>query len=273
MLGKKPLAETTRQDWVDMIAAHRDKRPATATWLFQLSGSFLNYAEAHGWIATALLPRKGLTVIAPKVEPRQRVLDDDELRRVWQASAALSDKGRCFVRLLILTACRVGEAVSITVGELDLTAARWTIPAERAKNRRAITLPLHPLLLAEMAAVLPEMPTLPDCRLLGAFAGSGLQGISGIKRRLDKHAELETPWTMHDVRRTARTGMARLGVDAAHAEVALNHVSGRSALKRVYNVHDYADEIIMAVKVWQQHVAALICNRPAEKKGTERRRA
>ncbi len=49
-----------------------------------------------------------------------------------------------------------------------------------------------------------------------------------------------TDWRWHDLRRTARTGMTRLGVARDHAEAAINHVSGRSALERTYDRHDYA---------------------------------
>jgi integrase len=260
-LGKRLLRETTRRDWTGLIAAHRAKRPATATWLYQLASAFLGYAEAHGWIETFPLPRKGLTLIAPKAAPRQRVLDDEEMRRVWEASGLLAAKPRCFLRLLVLTGCRVSEAAGIAMGELDLAARRWTIPASRAKNRRAITLPLHPLLLDELASVVPDPPPSADYRLLGRTKGSWLSGISGIKEALDKLSGV-TSWTMHDLRRTCRTGMARLGVLTAHAESALNHVSGRTALERTYDVHHYAPEMIAAIERWQAHVAFLVGETP-----------
>jgi integrase len=243
-----------------MIVEQREPRPTTATWLYQISSAFLHHAEACGW-AAPLLPRKGLTLIAPKAAARQRVLDDDELRRVWVASAKLGAKSRCFVRLLILTPCRVAEAAGIAMGELDLDAERWTIPAARAKNKRRITLPLHRLLRPEFAAVMPELIPHADCRLLGLVRGSAFSGISGIKEFLDRESGV-TGWRMHDFRRTARTGMTRLGLPTAHAEAALNHVSHRSVLERTYDVHDYGAEIIAAVKRWQAHVAALVEQEP-----------
>jgi integrase len=262
VLGQRVLCETARTDWVGMIVKQRAKRPSTATWLYQIASAFLGHAEAHGLIPTFPLPRRGLSAIAPKGAARQRTLDDDELRQVWLASAQLAPKARCFARLLIMTACRVSEAAGIAAGELDLKGQTWTIPSERAKSRRAITLPLDALLLAELTAVSPEGETAPDYHLLGAFRGSGLQGISGVKRRLDRYAALETPWVLHDLRRSARTGLARLGVDAAHAEAALNHIGARSALERTYNVHRYETEIVAALTAWQRHVAGLVGETP-----------
>ena len=52
--------------------------------------------------------------------------------------------------------------------------------------------------------------------------------------------------------------MTRAGVPRDHAEAAINHVSGRTALERTYDRHDYADEIEAALSRWQAHVAALV---------------
>ena len=261
VLGQRVLCETARTHWVGMIVKQRTRRPSTATWLYQIASAFLGHAEAHGLIPTFPLPRRGLSAIAPKGAARQRTLDDDELRQVWLASAQLAPKARCFARLLIMTACRVSEAAGIAVGELDLTVARWTIPGRRAKNGHSITLPLHPVLLAELAAVVPDPLPHAGYRLLGKIKGSALSGISNIKERLDQVSGV-SGWTMHDLRRTCRTGLSRLGVSKDHAEACLNHVSSRSALERTYDVHDYADEVVAALSAWQRYVAGLVGETP-----------
>lgn len=66
------------------------------------------------------------------------------------------------------------------------------------------------------------------------------------------------PWRFHDLRRTARTGMTRLGVPRDHAKAAIKHVSGRTALERTYDRHDYAEEIVAALGMWQGHVAGVV---------------
>jgi hypothetical protein len=67
-----------------------------------------------------------------------------------------------------------------------------------------------------------------------------------------------TGWRWHDLRRTARTGLSRLGVPPAHAEAALNHVSHRTPLEKIYDHHDYRPEILAALRLWQGHVAGLV---------------
>ena len=71
------------------------------------------------------------------------------------------------------------------------------------------------------------------------------------------------------LRRTARTGMTRLGVSRDHAEAALNHISGRSALERTYDWHDFAPEVIAALGTWQEHLAKLVAEVPAADKGAK----
>jgi integrase len=162
------------------------------------------------------------------------------------------------VRLLVQTAAREMEVADIAAGEVDRAAGRWTIPQGRTKNGAPHTVPLCPLALAELAAVWPGggEGAMPTRRLLGA-TGGGLRGFSKLKARLDALSGVKG-WRWHDLRRTARTGMTRLGVARDHAEAAINHVSGRSALERTYDRHDYAREIADALGQWQSHVMELV---------------
>jgi integrase len=258
-LGRRPLRDTTREDWTRLVTAKKRRAPAMASLLYRCASAFLGHAEAHGWVAASPLPRKGLAVIAPPLVARERVLSDGELRAVWKASAALNPKPRAFVRLLILTAAREMEVADIAMGEVDRAAGRWTIPGARTKNGLSHTVPLCPLALDEVAGVWPAHGDAGGsaCRLLGAFAGGGFRGFSKLKTKLDGLSGV-TGWRWHDLRRTARTGMTRVGVPRDHAEAAINHVSGRSALERTYDRHDYADEVTAALKLWQAHVAALV---------------
>ena len=160
-------------------------------------------------------------------------------------------------RLLILTAARVSEVANIAIGEIDLTTGRWVIPAQRAKNGHALTVPLPPLAEAELRNIWPQEKVTPGYRLLGAIHGTGLQAPSKIKARLDELSGT-SGWRWHDLRRTARTAMARVGVADRAAEAALNHVSDRSALVRTYDRHNYAGEALGALTLWQNHIIRLI---------------
>lgn len=256
-LGDRTLADTTRENWTDLVAAKRAKSAAAGANLLRTISSFLGHAEAHGWLAAPLLPRKAARMIAPAVPPRERALSDDELVAVWFAAGRETPRQRCFIRLLVLTAARRSEVADIAGDELDLAQRRWTIPATRAKNNHALTVPLGPLALSELRAVLPNEPT--PGKLLGRD-GRGLNAFSKLKTRIDAASGVRD-WGWHDLRRSARSGMARLGVPREAAEAALNHLSGQSRLERVYNRHDFAPEIIAALSAWQTHVATLLAGR------------
>jgi hypothetical protein len=268
-LGKRRLRDTSRADWVRLIETKwRAGAPGQAALLYRVVSSFLNHAEAAGWVAAPLLPRKGAATLAPPPAARARVLDDTELAELWQATEREAPKVRAFIRLLILTAAREGEVAGIEAGECDLGAGLWSLPAARCKNGQGITLPLGALALTELRAVWPNDAPEPDRRLLGRFPSAPLSGFSKVKARVDAAiaaarraagiAEPIPPWRWHDLRRTARTGMTRLGVSRDHAEAALNHLSFRSALERTYDRHDYREEILAALRLWQAHVAAVV---------------
>ena len=221
-------------------------------------------------VIAPLLPRKGRAMLAPSLPSRERVLTDEELRAVWGAADREPPKLRAFVRLLVLTAAREAEVADICAGEVDLDAGRWTIPATRTKNRHPLTLPLGMLAIAELRAVWPPSAPAPDWRLLGRSGNRGFQGFSSLKERLDAAAGV-AEWRWHDLRRTARTGMSRLGIPRDHAEAAINHVSGRSQLERTYDRHDYAPEVLAASRAWQAHIAALVAPGNAQIRPLRRR--
>jgi integrase len=186
------------------------------------------------------------------------VLSDAELVAVWMAADREAPKLRAFVRLLILTGARELEVADMSAGELDREAGRWAIPGSRTKNGAPYTVPLAALALAELTAVWPnEEPEAAHLLLGRNGGGGGFRGFSKLKARLDAASKV-AGWRFHDLRRTARTGMTRLGVPRDHAEAAINHLSGRSKLERTYDRHDYAPEIVAALSTWQGHVAGLV---------------
>jgi integrase len=258
-IGKRALVETTRLDWTEIVATKRKTAPGAAATLYRSLASFLGYAEARGWIDLPLLPRKGASRLAPSPAARERVLNDEELAAVWHAAGREVPKLRTFVRFLILTAARLLEVADISAGEVDQQAGRWHIPGERTKNRAGYVVPLASVACGELATIWPNEQPTASHMLFGRSPRTGFRGFSKLKDRLDIASKV-TGWRFHDLRRTARTGMTRLGVPRDHAEAAINHVSDRTALERTYDRHDYAPEVIAALEKWQAHVALLVAN-------------
>jgi len=267
-LGKRKLKQTTRADWTGIVTAKRKTAPAMAALIYRVVSAFLNHAEAQGLVDLPLLPRKGAATLAPAPKPRDRVLTDQELALLWDVADREPPKLRAFVRLLILTGAREIEVADVVCREIDLASGLWCIPGERTKNQAGYTVPLNASALAELRAVWPaDDDVRPGHHLLGRSRGAGFRGFSKLKERVDvamageaAKAKLPAPapWRWHDLRRTVRTGLTRLGVPREHAEAAINHIGTRAGLVGTYERHDYAQEIIAALTLWQGHVAGLV---------------
>jgi integrase len=188
---------------------------------------------------------------------RDRVLTDAELAAVWRACRD-DDYGR-IVRLLILTAQRREEVGALTLAELDLLGALWIIPADRAKNRRAHEVPLS---RSALALLVPLWLGREDIMGFGAGADR-FSGWSRAKEALDRRIAQSgftmAPWRLHDLRRTAATRMADLGVLPHVIEAVLTHVSGhRAGIAGIYNRASYRADKREALDRWAKHIEFVV---------------
>jgi integrase len=156
--------------------------------------------------------------------------------------------------LLILTGCRRQEIGGMRWSELNLDTMTWTLPKERAKNKRPLTLPLHSLALS----IIKTVPVrVGRDHLFGDHSPEGFTVWSQSKLVLDRDSHV-TDWDLHDIRRSVATGMANLGVLPHVIEAALNHVSGSKAgVAGIYNRSSYQKELRVALGLWDSHIEAL----------------
>src|SRR5262245_9993048 len=184
---------------------------------------------------------------------RERVLSDAELAAIWKA-APDGDYGR-IVKLLMLTAQRRDEIGALAWSEIDLKNKMIGLPLERTKNSRPHDVPLS----AAAMAILQEVPEqVGRSWVFGRGKGGGYSGWSRSKESLDSSAKI-APWTLHDLRRTAATLMADLGVQPHVIEAVLNHVSGhKSGVAGIYNRSTYAAEKRAALDLWASHLRTVV---------------
>ncbi|WP_407160155.1 tyrosine-type recombinase/integrase [Bradyrhizobium sp. STM 3557] len=190
-------------------------------------------------------------------QPRDRVLTDDEVRIVWRHCQE-DDFGR-IVRLLLLTACRRDEIGWLRWEEVDLQGGRLSLPADRTKPGRALELPLTPAAKAILEAAQRRLKR----EYVFGSKGGGFGAWSWCKLAFDSRiTEAEGKplphWTLHDLRRTVRTRMAKLGVKPHIAELVLNHIAHRTGVVGVYDHHDYLQEIADALMKWEAHLLAIV---------------
>ena len=176
----------------------------------------------------------------------ERVLTSDELRALWNATGGDNDYDR-IVRILILTGCRKSEVGGMQWCEFNTDHTTWTIPASRAKNGKACTL----LLPRMFWRVIDGIKQRDGTDNLFGYSNRGFRNWTHPKKALDKRAGVSN-WTHHDLRRTFRTGLGKLGIPPHIAELCINHSKG--GLIAVYDKHRYEGEIAAALAQWADHV-------------------
>jgi integrase len=237
------LAQIARTRSVVTSGRGRAALHAFAVWCMQMG-----YIE-HNPVIGTLKPK------AP--DARERVLTNAELGAVWRACGD-DDHGR-IVRLMILTGCRRQEIGGMRWSEFWFHPAgdMWTLPKERAKNGRALTLPL-PALAWNIINAVPRMAGRDQ--LFGLSCDDGFSAWWISKQALDQRlGKAVAPFILHDIRRSVATGMADIGIQPHIIEEILNHKSGHKAgVAGVYNRSTYEREVKAALGAWADHVRTLV---------------
>jgi integrase len=192
---------------------------------------------------------------------RERVLTNAEVVTFWKACERISPPYGALFKLLLLTGARLNEVAGMRRDELSEDGSVWTLPGERTKNHRPLVLALPPL----ARNIIAELPTIDGGFV---FTVSGRRAVTSwtlMKAALDKAMGTTTkPWRLHDLRRTATTGMAELGILPHVIEAVLNHISGfKGGVAGIYNRATYAAEKKMALERWAAHIDGLVHEREA----------
>ena len=190
--------------------------------------------------------------------PRQRVLSDGEIRLLWQATADTYPAGP-FARFLLLTAVRRSEAAHMTWGEVNLDDALWIVPAQRTKSG----VPHEVTLSSQAMDLLRSLPRFSGGDFVFSTTGGrrGIRCFSHYKDLIGAHAAGLANWRFHDLRRTARTNLASLGVLPFTAELILGHQ--QQGVHKVYDVHRYQAEKRDALQRWANRLRDVVAPPPA----------
>lgn len=198
-------------------------------------------------------------------------LDDDQIVTFWRMldDIAVERTTAQVLRFILVTGQRPGEVCALPWSEIDFEQKLWRLPAERqkvkrkqAKLRRPETrpddhlVPLSDLALRILAEQHSSNPfVFPSSKRRGQSANT--VGIANALRR--NHLRGLTAGlpalTPHDLRRTCRTGLERLGVDPVVSERVIGHQL--QGVLKVYNRHSYAVEKRSALDAWARHLQTL----------------
>jgi integrase len=249
-LGERPIEEIKRSEIVsllDKIEARNGARMADVC--LAVMRRILHWYETRADDFRSPIIR-GMGSRQNTVEHRRtRILDDAELRALWQATTD-GTPFASLVRFLLLTSARRSEGAGMCWSELDADGVLWTLPAGRSKTKAAVTRPLSKAALA----VLNEQPRISD----HVFTSNGVTPIASFsdpKAALDAQSRV-TGWTLHDLRRTARSLLSRSGVNSDIAERCLGHSLGD--IRERYDRHKYLDEMTHAFEALSALVERIV---------------
>ena len=254
------IQDITRRDVIELLDGIVDRgSPVMANRTLAAIRRLFNWCKERDILTVS--PCENVKAPGPE-KTRSRALDDWELKLLWKAADAEDSwQFGALVKLLILTGQRRSEVGEMRRGEIDVNQKTWTIPSERAKNKKVHEVPLS-------TAAMAVIEKLPNIKGDLVFTTTGKTPVSGFTRAKDRLssavAKAAAPkdvedWTIHDLRRTAASGMARLAQPVHVVEAVLNHKSGTiRGVAAIYNRYSYADEKRAALEAWGRHVTALI---------------
>jgi integrase len=241
-----PLNQIRRVDVANVLseiksaAVHNNARSVLST--------FFAWTIGRGWCDAN--PVVGTNKAEGETE-RKRVLSDTEIAAVWLNADHANGYGT-ILKLLLLTGCRRDEIGGLKWNEVDLNARTITIPGSRTKNGEQHVVPLSGTAMSILAGITPRDGYE---HVFGRTLAAGFSGWSSAKAEFDAQAKLAN-WVVHDLRRTVRTGIDKLGVLPHICEAVLNHLPPK--LVRTYNRNTYETEKRNALNAWATHLKVII---------------
>lgn len=266
-IGNIPLDRITPQQIYDLLKTVKFGKPGITTPAPTVANDVLRFLKSVLNLAVSLrkIPFNPAAELAGKdaggqEKPRQRALELDELTKLFTAINNTENLGReneLAIKLLLVLCVRKNELLRAQWNEFSLESKLWTIPKERSKTSAPFRVPL-PELAVEWLKELKVHAGRSDYvfparriqkRKLPHVSPDTLNvALSRVKHNLEH-------FVVHDLRRTARTHLGRLGVSFEVAELCLNHKLG--GVQGIYNTHDYFPARQEALEMWAKVIAKI----------------
>ena len=182
---------------------------------------------------------------------RERVLSDQEIKAIWDASSFLSTPYRAWLQLSLLCGQREMETASIQRSKIE--DGLWYLSSNETKNKRENVIPLSTQAMAIIEALMAG-----DKEYLltsGRIGDVPINGFSKAKVQLDRHSGV-SDWRLHDLRASVATNLGKLGYDRFTIKLILNHKD--TGVTAVYDRYTYLDEKREALQKWADQLDDII---------------
>jgi integrase len=259
ILGTMKVTDLHRRD-MNRVLDPIIKRDATeqATQVFNHLFALMRWAVGRGDLDHN--PFDGMPRPSTS-QPRERAFSADEIRTLWLAlPTSFSPPTASIIKLCLVTAQRVGEVAGLRRSELDLKRGIWLLPASRTKNGHSHSVPLSELALEIIAA------SSGDDLIFGP------QQVYRIAHRIEASQCGLAHWTSHDLRRSALTRMAELGIPP----IVLGHIANHRTTTKagmtlgVYVQYPYEREKREALDLWAERLRGIVVGTAANVVGIRR---
>ena len=256
-IGELKIAKLTRAAVQTCIDAPRRRgAPGAAAQVYRTLRGLVNFAIRRGHI-DGLDPMRGIDNPRPYRPGPVNAASDAELVALFATldRSAMWASTKLAIELQLLTGARPGEVRLATWAEIDRKRATWSISAERVKSGRMFRVHLSApaIALLDRATALRGLNENSDRRqndfLFPGANGGALEKMAvarALKRLTERLAdEGGKDLRPHDLRRTFRTMLSRIGIPPHIAELCMNHQETET-MRRVYDGHDYRAEMVEA---------------------------
>jgi integrase len=253
-----PLIKLERRQVAAVLTTlAQDSGDVTANRVRSSICAFLGWAIGQGIIDVNV----AIGTNRQEEKARNRVLEESELRTVWNALPA--GQFGSIVKLLVLTGQRADEIAGLQWKEVR--EDRIELPGERTKNGKPHMIPLS----GPARAILDAQPRQGSEFVFPSLTGRAFRSWARHKSLLDAaiakaSGEPLKHWTIHDLRRTTVTHMGEIGILPHVVEAVINHISGHKAgVAGTYNYATYEPERRTALARWAEHITAVVEDRPS----------
>ncbi|MDM3520120.1 site-specific integrase [Citrobacter sp. Ca225] len=249
-IGEYPLAMCETRHWLECFSRVRSKAPVAAGYLLQMCKQALKFCRVHRYAVSNVLDDLSIDDVGRKQNKRDREHTRQELADIWRECSNLKFKPyyATLLRLLVVFGCRTQELRLSRVTEWDLHEWIWTVPKEHSKGGEKIVRPI-PVDIRQFVKNLIEQNR-DNSLLLGEIKKP--EAISQWGRMLYKRMGHNTPWTLHDLRRTFSTTLNNMGIAPHVVEQLLGHTLG--GVMAVYNRSQYLPEKLDALNKWMERL-------------------
>ncbi|MBG57947.1 MAG: integrase [Porticoccus sp.] len=261
-LGDMPAADVTAKEVFDMCmgVVERGANVQAGFILRELTAAFDHAIDSElpgehvnpCYQAKGRLKRKRVRLSSKR---GTRVLNDGELAALlhWLPGSRFTPGQKGVLYFTLLTGCRTGEVCSMRWADVDLDSSVWHLKETKTGVPRNVQLS------TQAVAFLEQQKRMSDEYVFPQITGKAVQQKTltermWFMRKNDLLLDVE-PWTPHDLRRSVRTGLARLGCPSEVAEAVLGHTKG--GIEAVYNLHRYEQESREWLQQWCDHLEML----------------